>query len=569
MRLQRVLRLAAALVGVVAGAVSARLALSAPWYTVGDTAARGAVLGLTAGAALLGAGLCRSRSDQAQMAGWLLTAAGTAWLVTAWDDPHALAWVFVIGRIFGTVWPVLLAHGLLAMFGPLNRTERTLLAAAYTVTTGAGLAVTLLFNPATNGCAACPVNPILILDAPAVAAWLEHAATLAGPVWASLLTVALTFRLIRSTPPKRRLMLPTDACGIAVLAFVAVVYLRAIAGGHAETAGAAVSTESVLLILLCLSTGWPAFSLALTRHRLGRLVVQASAVQPVGGLGPVLKTVLGDPTARLLYPRDGSAGQDLIDAEGEPARPQATLTPLTRGITTVGYLDHQAELLQHDIAVFAQVARLSIDNERLHAERAAQLRELRASRVRIVAAADRERRRLERDLHDGAQQRLVSLALGIRLEGMTLANSTGSDRDLILADAEAEVADALAELRTIARGLYPRELADEGLEAALETFVETDPTPVRLDLHLAQRAPPEVESAAFFAVAQVLATSTYTPTPGRAVRVRRSGGHLELALHGGTRIDELTTVEDRVGAIGGTVQRLGAGAIRIELPCVS
>jgi hypothetical protein len=79
------------------------------------------------------------------------------------------------------------------------------------------------------------------------------------------------------------------------------------------------------------------------------LVVQASAVPRIGGLGRVLGTVLGDPTARLLYPRDGSADHyDLIDAEGEPAQPRATLTPLTRGVTGVGYLDHHAELLQHD-----------------------------------------------------------------------------------------------------------------------------------------------------------------------------------------------------------------------------
>ena len=131
------------------------------------------------------------------------------------------------------------------------------------------------------------------------------------------------------------------------------------------------------------------------------------------------------------------------------------------------------------------------------------------------------------------------------------------------------MAAALAELRTIARGLFPRELADEGLQAALETFAETDPTPVDLELDLPDRAPPAVESAAFFAVAHLLGTSAYDPTPGRAVRVHGQGGHLELALRGTTQTDNLTTVEDRVGAVGGTVDRVDAGTIRIELPCVS
>ena len=525
-------------------------------------------MGLAAGTALLAAGLTLLGGEPEWVAGALLAAAGMAWFMTAWDDPYAPTGIFVAGRIFGTAWPVLVADGLLRMFGPVTRIERALVATAYACTIGAALAAMLFFDAATSGCAACPANPLLLVEAPRAAARFDHAAALAGPVWAVLLLAALTSRLFSSTPARRRIMFPMTACGIGILAVVAAGYARAIAEGLAETDGT-LWTESVLLILLSLATGWPALSLALTRQRLARLVVQASAVPPIGGLGRALGAVLHDPTARLLYPRDGSADHDLIDADGEPARPQATLTPLTRGATTVAYLDHHAPLLDPDSAVIAQVAQLSLENERLHAERAAQLRELRASRVRIVAAADRERRRLERDLHDGAQQRLVSLALGIRLEGMTPRSSTTSGSAAILADAEAEVAAALAELRTIARGLFPRELADEGLQAALETFAETDPTPVDLDLDLPDRAPSAVESAAFFAVAHLLATSAYDPAPGRAVRVHRQGPYLQLVLRGSTRTEDLTVVEDRVGAVGGTVDRVDAGTIRIELPCVS
>jgi signal transduction histidine kinase len=564
----RVLQVVAAFIGVAAGVVSARLAASATWYAFADPGSRGAVLGLTAGAALLGAGLARLWGEPEGVSGWLLTTAGITWFVTVWDDPSAPAWIFMAGRVFGTVWPVFVAHGLLRMFGPLTRSQRTVIVAAYAGTVGAGLAATLLFDPATNGCVACPANPILVVDSPGAAAQIEHGASLFGPVWAALLVASLAGRLVGATVARRRILLPIVTCGIAVLVDVAARYAYAIAGTLGPAAGTLLWTESVLLILLSLSTGWPALSLALTRQRLARLVVQASAVPSVGGLGSALATVLHDPAARLLYPRDGGGEHDLIDAEGAPARAQAELTALTRGARTVAYLDHQVSLLESDTAAIAHVAQLSLDNERLHAESAAQLRDLRASRVRIVAAADRERRRLERDLHDGAQQRLVSLALGIRLEGMAPAHATGSNRAAVLAEAETEVAAALAELRNIARGLFPRELADEGLEAALETFAETDPTPVGLDLHLPERAPSAVESAAFFAVTQLLATSTYVPAPGREVRVRRRGEHVELALRG-TRDDDLTSVEDRVGALGGTVDRVGAGTVRIELPCVS
>jgi signal transduction histidine kinase len=260
--------------------------------------------------------------------------------------------------------------------------------------------------------------------------------------------------------------------------------------------------------------------------------------------------------------------RELIDADGGRVEPRAELTPLTRGSDTVAYLDHRSPLLDHDTALIAQVARLSLDNERLHAERAAQLRELRASRVRIVEEADRERRRLERDLHDGAQQRLVSLALGLRLADVA-DERPGSPAATVLAEAEAEVAAALTALRAIARGLYPRELADEGLAAALETFAESDPTPVDIELDLLARARSDVESAAYFAVAHFLATPAYEPGSGRAIRAWQEGEQLYLDLAGSRRTDDLTLAEDRVGALGGTVQLIDTGSIRIELPCVS
>jgi signal transduction histidine kinase len=287
----------------------------------------------------------------------------------------------------------------------------------------------------------------------------------------------------------------------------------------------------------------------------------------------VIGTVLQDPTARLLYPqRDTTQGdmaeRELIDPDGGRAEPRAELTPIIRGSDIVAYLDHRSPLLDHDTALIAQVAQVSLDNERLHAERTAQLRELHASRVRIVDEADRERRRLERDLHDGAQQRLVSLALGLRLTDVA-DERPDSAAATVLAEAETEVAAALTALRAIARGLYPRELADEGLAAALETFAESDPTPVDLELDLPDRERSDVESAAYFAVAHFLATPAYHPGSGRAIRAWQKGEQLYLDLAGSRRTDDLTPAEDRVGALGGTVRLVGAGVIRIELPCAS
>jgi signal transduction histidine kinase len=566
----RLLQAAAAMAGVAVLAESARLAFSSSWYAFGATSTWSAVFGLAAGAALLVAGTVELGSASRRTSGALFVAAGLAWLATVWDNPAAPAWIFAAGRIFDTVWPVLVAHALLKRYGRLGRGVRALLVSAYACTIGLDLALSLVFDPVASGCADCPANPLLLADMPRLAAGLERAATLAGPVWAILLAAALATRLFRWTSARRRIELPMTTVGVLLLGVVAAGYVRATVRGLPETDDATLwAAESGLLLLLALGTAWPALSLARTRQRVAQLVVQASAVPAIGGLGRVLGTALHDPTARLLYHRHGETDEHLIDAAGNPAQPRAELTPLTRGSDTVAYLDHRDPLLDHEGAVIAQVARLYLDHERLHAERAAQLRELRTSRERIVAAADRERRRLERDLHDGAQQRLVSLALGLQLAGLAPAPADGSRTAILLAEAGTEVAAALAELRAIARGLYPRELADEGLESALETFAESDPTPVDLDCDLPDRLPQAVESVAYFTVAHLLATASYEPAPGRAIRACQEGDQLYVELHGSTRTDELTTTEDRVGALGGTVERIGAGSIRMVLPCES
>ena len=566
----RLVQIVTALIGTIVGIESARLAFSTSWYAFGNNSTWSAVLGLAAGAALVLAGTIELGSPANRTSGALLAAAGLAWLITAWDNPAAPTWIFVAARILDTVWPVLLAHALLRRYGGLGRAERVLLTTVYVCTVGIDLAISLVSDPATSGCADCPANPLLLADVPGIAAGLDRTATLTGPVWAILLAGALATRLFRSTSARRRIEFPMTTIGVLLLMLVAAGYVRATVRRLPETDDAALwAAESGLLLLLALATGWPVLSLALTRQRVAELVVQASAVPPIGGLGGVLGEARHDPTTRLLYPRQSENDEYLIDADGNPGQPSAQLTPLIRGTDTVAYLDHGEPLLDDDGAVIAQVARLSLDHERLHAERAAQLRELRASRVRIVAAADRERRRLERDLHDGGQQRLVSLALGMQLAELGPTSTDGSRTGTLLTEARTEVDAALAELRAIARGLYPRELANEGLESALETFAESDPTPVELDCDLPDRLPQAVEAAAYFTVAHLLATPSYEPAAGRAIRAWQEGNQLHIELAGSRHMDDLMVAVDRVGALGGTVEHIGAGSIRIVLPCES
>ena len=195
-----------------------------------------------------------------------------------------------------------------------------------------------------------------------------------------------------------------------------------------------------------------------SRGRIAGLVVELGRGVPVGGLRDVLARTLGDPTLQLAFAAPSGTG--FVDASGRP-----TDLPVDDATRMVTRLERDGELLGvlvHDPAIEAEdpglveavgnAARLALENERLAAEVRAQLEEVRASRVRIVEATDAERRRIERDLHDGAQQRLVALAM--RLE---LAKAASPSDSALLGEATAELRTAIGEVRGLARGVHPHD----------------------------------------------------------------------------------------------------------------
>ncbi len=155
------------------------------------------------------------------------------------------------------------------------------------------------------------------------------------------------------------------------------------------------------------------------------------------------------------------------------------------------------------VETVAAAAGLALENERLNVELRARVEELRASRARIVKAADEERRRLERDLHDGAQQRLVTLAMNLQLASAKFESDPQAAKDLLAETAE-ELVEATAELRELARGLHPAVLSDRGLRPALEALAGRAPLPVELEEPIADGLPSPVESASYFVVAEAL-----------------------------------------------------------------
>jgi signal transduction histidine kinase len=214
---------------------------------------------------------------------------------------------------------------------------------------------------------------------------------------------------------------------------------------------------------------------------------------------------------------------------------------------------------------------------RLDAELRARLEELRASRARLVEAGDAERRRLERDLHDGAQSRLVALALLLR--GARARAEAGSELAALLDRATAELQAGLDDLRELARGIHPAVLTDRGLEPALQSLVARAPVPVSVEAPAAERLPGPVESAAYFVVSEALANvAKYARATHAEVAVRRDNGRVTVEVTddgvGGAdaaRGSGLRGLADRVAALDGTLSLdspAGRGTrVRAEIPC--
>jgi signal transduction histidine kinase len=197
----------------------------------------------------------------------------------------------------------------------------------------------------------------------------------------------------------------------------------------------------------------------------------------------------------------------------------------------------------------------------------AQLEDLRTSRARIVETADVERRRLERDLHDGAQQRLVGLSFALSLLRSQLGPDSGPEAKASIAAAEQKLRQALDELRTLAHGIYPAVLADEGLAAALEALAEQGDVPLRLERVADGPYPAAVANAAYFAVVEAVAGAA-----AASVSVEREDGRLILRIH--TERDgedaewqgRFVEIADRIGALDGRLSAHGP-ELRAEIPC--
>ena len=206
--------------------------------------------------------------------------------------------------------------------------------------------------------------------------------------------------------------------------------------------------------------------------------------------------------------------------------------------------------------------------------------ELSARREQLVAVVEAERRRIERDLHDGAQQRLVALAMNLGMAKEKFDKDPSAARAL-LDEAHADAKHAMVELRNLARGIHPAVLSDRGLDAALSSLAGKAPVPVAVTVSVPERPPAAIETTAYFVVAEALTNiAKHAGATRAAVNVARQNGHLKVEVSddgiGGADVQRgtgLSGLVDRVTAVDGTVHLSspagGPTILTVELPCAS
>ena len=455
-----------------------------------------------------------------------------------------------------------------------DRIERIFITVAYLAGIGWMLPPALFVDPHTCNCG--PGVPSLLFTGHTF-----DITPIARVFWSIFVVLGIVFvalvarRIAHSPPGARRTLLPMAlAAGFASVHFVAERIGWFTSWSQAQPVFDWLDRIDVLVLPVAIFLGIE----TIRRHRgpLGDLVVELGTAGP-DDVRVKLALAVGDPTLELVLWLPDE--QRFVDETGAPV--SVDDLPAGSAVTTIGPEQQPLAALIHDDSLIGQrplleaagaAARLALENARLHAELRAQLAELRASRARLVVAGDEERRRVERDLHDGAQQRLLALGLALQL-----MDDNGTERQL-LTDAQGELQAALHELRELARGIHPAVLNDRGLSAAVAGLVARAQIPVRSDV-TDERYPQPVESAAYFVVSEALANVTkHSRAQSARVSIAEHDGVLTVEVsddgHGGADPGGggLQGLADRVGALGGelAVDSTGQGTkITARIPCVS
>jgi signal transduction histidine kinase len=533
------------------------------------------------GISYLAAGVVAWHRRPSERTGLLFMIVAFTWFLPALTNLRSPV-PFLVGNLLGSLYQASLAYLALAWpSGHLHsRGLGTVVVSVYVLDLAENFASWLFWNPSTNGCSpGCPANLILVDGSNRV----DHDIAIVVGIISVLATVVVVTMIVQKWRSvrgySRREM--TLLIWVAVPVAAYIVIAGVVDNFNLDISNLAVFGIGPLVLILppC------AYLVGMLRARLARGAVGTALVDlepgpPPERLRDTLAGALGDSTLQLAFRQaDGS----YLDTTKRPVEivgreTGRVVTALDSAGDAVLVYD---ERLRHEpqlVRVAVNVTSLALQHSRLQAEVNAQLDQVRASRARIVEAADTARRHLERDLHDGAQQRLVTLNLAL---GMARHRAAGADPELeaLLDSASKEAREALVELRELARGIHPAVLTETGLNGALQALIERTPIATTVTSVPAERFPASIEATAYFVVCEALANvAKHAAADTAAISIQRTSGTLIIEVSddgsGGAHPGKgsgLSGLADRVASIGGSLcidSPPGDGTrIQAKIPC--
>jgi signal transduction histidine kinase len=523
-------------------------------------------------------GLIANRRSREDRVAWVMIAAGFAAIPIGLQSTDMRV-PLTVGVLASHLMPVLIGH--LLMIYPSGRFEskfqRIVISLGYV--DALLLAWPAIFVLAFQlECESCGANPLLVRADEQMFNAISAGRLTIDALLVIGLAIALTQRWYASVPTRRSVLAPVIWSGGLTIAIFALTFVSAIAGASEEL------VRNLNLAILSLSLSIPcsvAYGLVHSRFTRAGAVSDLVATLARGesleeDLRDVLARALQDPTLELAYWLPDrkhfvdSGGQPVESPHAHSRRRWQTVNSNGEMIAAIIYDDTMGDQTRL-VEAAAGAAALSLENKRLEAELRAHVKDLEASRVRLVEATDAERQRFERDLHDGAQQQLLAIAMRLNRARSKLPDDPEGASELF-ERAVLALTDATVELRKIARGLHPANLSSDGLAGALLGLVDRSPVPAEIISVPQGRLPEQIEATVYFLVAEAL---TNAARHSKAMHVTVAVAERDDLIHlevrddgvGGADVDTgsgLAGLVERVSAFGGTltvVSPEGAGTI--------
>jgi signal transduction histidine kinase len=512
--------------------------------------------------------------------GALMVAAGFAAFLShlSWASlalPFGIAVPYTVGLACALLPPALFLHAFLAFpTGRLERSfDRVLVAAAYVTAIGLDLVVMTLGSLG-------PHNLVELATAPGASEVVRRVQLVTLSVFSLAGIIVLASRRRGAGRPLRpSLALLIDSFALGLVAIPVLLMSSLVDPPHQEqirrVTYVVIGAAPLVFLTVLLRA-------RLARAAVGDLFVELRADPAPADLRDALARALRDPSLALVYWL--ADFRTYVDQSGKPVElpgDARRVRLIERDGLRIAALVHDSALADEPelLEAVTAAAGIALENARLNVELRAHVEELRGSRARVIEAAQKERQRLERNLHDGAQQRLVALSLELDLLEQEIA--PGRAGSIRFDAAREQVAVSLDELRELASGIHPAVVTAHGLAVALEDLAAHAPVPVRLIVKTDGRLPEQLEVAAYYVVSESLANiGKHAHASSGTIAITRTTEHVRIEILddgvGGAHTEDGTGLRglgDRVEALGGRLRvwspRGGGTRVRAELPCVS